>query len=155
MGDNSALGGRRLALSKDLLLAKAVGLCITSHSVAWLAAATVWAFKWAREGPAPAGPLYYSAQTFIANVDILVYDFVHRLTMAIAPMMSSWLAVSIGACLTLVFAVLILAAGTVQWLLLGTLAAWVGARKGRTLGLVLLGFYAVWIAGSLFLWVAS
>jgi hypothetical protein len=75
--------------------------------------------------------------------------------MAIAPMMSSWFAASIGACLTLVFAVLILAAGTLQWLLLGTLAAWVGARKGTTLGLGVLGFYAVWIAGSLFLWIAS
>jgi hypothetical protein len=139
----------------DRIVGLADRICVAVHFLAWCAAAITWGVKWSQEGPAPAGPLYYAAQKFISQMDVLVSGGVHELTVKIAPVASAWFSWDGGASLTIIFACLIFLAGTVQWFLLGRLVQWVAARKGRVAALSILGVYGAWVAGALFLWVAS
>ena len=148
------MGGRSEAMV-DRIVGHADKVCVIAHFLAWCAAAITWTLKWAQEGPAPSGPLYYGALTFISQVDLLVSGLVRELTMRVAPAASSWFSSDTGACLTIGFGSLILLAGTAQWYLLGRLVRWVAGRKGRGAALSILGVYGVWLAGALFLWVAD
>ena len=139
----------------DRVIGQADKVCIAFHFFAWCTAAITWAVKWSQGGPAPSGPLYYAAQTFISQVDVLVSGIVHELTVKVAQVGSTWFSWDSGASLTVTFACLILLAGTLQWFLLGKLVQWVAVRRGRAAALSILGLYAVWAAGALFLWVAS
>ena len=139
----------------DRVIAQADKCCVALHLLAWCAAATHWAVKWWRDGPAPAGPLYNAAKSFIGRLDILVQSTVHELTIWIAQSASARLSVNIGACLTITFGILILLAGTLQWFLLGRLVQWVARRWGQMPGLTLFGLFGLWAFGALFLWVAS
>ncbi len=139
----------------DRIVGLADRICVTVHFFAWCAAAVTWGVKWAQEGPAPSGPLYYAAQTFISQVDVLVSGIVHELTVKVAQVASAWFSWDSGASLTIAFGGLILLAGTLQWFLLGRLVQWVAAYKSRVAALSILGLYSAWAAGALFLWVAS
>jgi hypothetical protein len=84
-----------------------------------------------------------------------VYGIVHELAIKIGAAASAGLSINIGACLTVVFAGLILLAGTLQWFLLGKLAQLALARSGRVPAISILGFYGLWVGGAVFLWIAS
>jgi len=116
--------------------------------------AATWALKWFREGPAPSGPSYNSAKEFISRLDVFAHHTVHEWPMRIATTASTWFSADLGACYTVSFAVLILLAGTLQWLLLGQLVQWADKRFGRKLSLALFGLFALWGLGSLILWIA-
>lgn len=137
------------------LVERADRICVIIHFLAWCAAATTWGLNWLREGAAPSGPVYYSAQTFISRVDVLAYGVVYESTIKIAELTSAWFLWDSGATLTITFGCLILLAGTLQWFLLGRLVQWVSARKSRVAALALLGSYGVWAFGALLSWVAT
>jgi len=139
----------------DSLLKRSIKLCVAVHFVAWLAAAAAWGVKWWREGPAPSGPLYYSAHKFIERLDVLVYGVVHHLTINVSQIVSTRYSADVGASLMSVFAVLILIAGTLQWFLLGKLVVWIATHQGRGLALTVLGVYAIWTIRAVFLWTMS
>ena len=139
----------------DRVIGQADKVCIAFHFLAWCAAAITWAVKWTQGGPAPSGPLYYAAQTFISQVDVLASGIVHGLTVKVAQVASTWFSWDSGASLTVTFGSLILLAGTLQWFLLGRLVQWVAVRQGRVAAVSILGLYAAWTLGALFLWVAS
>lgn len=139
----------------DKLIKHADKLCGAVHFVAWCAAAVLWALNWWRDGPAPSGPLYNSAKNFIGHLDILVHGSVQELSTKVAQGAAAWFSADLGASFTIAFGCIILLAGTVQWIGLGRLVQWTAARAGATVASALLGLYAVWAGGALFLWIAS
>jgi hypothetical protein len=139
----------------DKVIANADKTCAALHVTAWFIVAVNWAVSWWHDGPAPSGPLYYSAMRFIGRLDILVRANIEELTIKVGQTVSALLSTDPGACFTVVFGVLILLAGTLQWFLLGRLVQWVAARRGRILAVGVLGVYGAWSALAVFLWVAS
>ncbi len=86
-----------------------------------------WAVSWWRYGPAPSGPLYYSAMKFIGRLDILVCGNAQELAIKVGHTASARLSADLGASFTVAFSCLILLAGTLQWFLLGRFVQWVAA----------------------------
>ena len=138
----------------DKLIRRVAQLLVALHLFAWFAGAVTWTMDW-REGGGPSGPGYNSAKDFIGSLDILVQCNVDHVSMKTAQNAATWLSMDLGAWYAVTFAFLILLAGTLQWFLLGRLVQWVALRKGSVLALALLGFYGVWAAGVVFLWVVA
>lgn len=130
-------------------------VAVVGHFLAWCVAVVVWTVSWIRYGPEPSNGWYSGAHKFIHHLDILVYGSVVEITTWTGYTFSAWLSIGPGACLAVLYPILILIAGSVQWLLLGRLLLWVTARFGRIPAAVLMGLYGLWGAGSLFLWLVA
>lgn len=137
------------------LVARADKFCAAVHLLVWFVVAVVWAVNWRLNGPSPSGPLFNSAYRFIGRTDYFVKATIDDLTMKIGLTAAGWFSFDLGATFTVVFACLILLGGTLQWFLLGKLAQWTAARKGITTAMTVLALYAVWIGGSVFIWIAA
>ena len=137
------------------LIAQADKLCAVVHFVAWLVVAAIWMVNWRLNGPAPSGPLFNSAYEFIGRIDYFVKATIEDLTIRVGQTAAGWFSLDLGASFTILCAVFLLLAGTLQWFLLGKLAQWTAARKGIVAGSSLLGAYAIWIGACVFLWIAA
>jgi hypothetical protein len=134
------------------LVTRAENVCIVSFLCAWLVATAVWAVNWVEDGPEPSGPRYNGAKHFLDNLTPLVHHTAENWTFWLGTKASSWVGIDLGTCFTVIFGLLMLALGSLQWFLLGQFARFVDAKWGPTLSGALLAGYAMWACGCLFLW---
>jgi hypothetical protein len=135
------------------MVARAGKLCTAVHVLAWIVVASTWIVNWRQNGPSPSGPLFNFPYRF-GRIDYLVKAIIEDLTIKIGQTAAGWFSLDLGASVTVVCACLLLLGGTLQWFLLGKLDQWAAATAGTNAGLAVLGAYAMWIARSVFLWVA-
>jgi len=83
------------------------------------------------------GPSFNFAKRFLSRIDILVSSPLDGFSVTAALNIAKWIGTDLGLGYTILFGVLILLAGTVQWFLIGRLVQWVATKFGDTGVLVL------------------
>lgn len=122
------------------------------HSVFWIAVTIVWVFAW-RVEPAPMGPPYGFARVFISRIDALVSPQMETLSVNLAMSLSRHGLPNIGLTFAILFGVLILLGGSLQWLLIGRLIRWIAAKYGQTSSILFSAGIFCWIALAFISWV--
>ncbi len=125
------------------------------HAVIWCIVMVVWSVAWQRVH-APIHPEFNTAKDFLGAVDILVYLNVDELSFRLATLPTSWLhwQGDWGLAYVVIFAALMLLAGSLQWFLIGRLTRWTCSEYGPRLAKYLVAGITIWIAYSAFVWVA-
>jgi hypothetical protein len=134
---------RRLILHAPVLFA-------STHIVLWSTVVVVWVVAWQVQ-PEPMGPQFRFAQQFIKDIDIAVYSLVATLSVNLAQTAHGTVGAALGFAYALVFACLILIAGTLQWFIIGWLIRWLNA-KYQFLSLFAMIALVCWVVISLLTW---
>jgi hypothetical protein len=115
---------------------RAPTVLVIIHGLLWATVMAVWFFAW-RNQPEPMGPSFNFAKRFLSRIDILVSSPLDGFSVTAALNIAKWIGTDLGLGYTILFGVLILLAGTVQWFLIGRLVQWVATKFGDTGVLVL------------------
>ena len=108
------------------------------HGLLWAAVVVVWFFAW-RVQPEPMGPRFNFAKRFLSRIDAMISTPLDAFSAAAALKIAQWFSTDLGLTYVALFGVLILLAGTLQWLMVGRLVQWVAARYGPVGAVVISG----------------
>jgi hypothetical protein len=109
---------------------------VTMHFLLCMLVMVVWLFAW-RVEPAPMGPPFNFAKRFISRVDILVSRPLDAISMSLATRTAKWFGTDLGLTFTVLFGILILLAGTLQWFLVGRFVRWTALKYGQRTAILL------------------
>jgi hypothetical protein len=127
---------------------------MSMHAFLWTAVMIVWVFAW-RVEPAPMGPPFGFAKQFISRVDALVSPQIEELSVSLATWMAKWPIKNLGLTYAILFGVLILLAGTLQWFLLGRFVRWIALKYGQWSAILLTAGLGCCIAIAFITWAMS
>jgi hypothetical protein len=125
-------------------------LLVGMHAFLWSAVIVVWIRAWQVQ-PEPMGPPFRFAQGFISFIDDVFSSPVESLSVTLALKAHQWFGVDLGLAFVILFAGLILVAGTVQWFLIGRLIHWLGG-KWRPAATLMTIAVACWVFFGLLMW---
>jgi hypothetical protein len=141
-----------IASMTNKVIINADKVLISMHAVMWLAVSITWFVAW-REEPAPVGPSYRFAFKFISNIDALVSPQIEALSVRVASLGAQIFNANLGLTFAVLFGILMLFAGSIQWFLIGRFLQWTAKKYGQT-AFILLGVgVIVWVAWSLRQWI--
>jgi hypothetical protein len=148
---------RRLAFMKitrphTLFVLYADRVLLTMHGFFWMAVTIVWAYAWRIE-PAAAGPPYRFATQFISRVDALISPQIEILSVSWAMWLSRHGLPNVGLTFAILFGILILLGGSLQWFLMGRLIRWIADKYGQASSILFSMGIFCWITLAFISWV--
>jgi len=112
------------------LLRRAPTLFVSLHCVLWGIVMLVWVFAW-RVEPAPRWPRFNFAKQFIDRIDCVGSAIAQVLSLNLGREVTKRFGNDLGLNFTVLYGILILLAGTLQWFALGRLTRWVTDEYGE------------------------
>lgn len=125
-----------------------------AHCVLWAVVMIVWSFAW-RVTPGPMGPPFNFAKRFLSRIDGVFSGSVDAVSVPLAKAGQSSLGGDVGLWYTIIFAGLMLVAGTLQWYLTGRLLQLISSKYGQPSAAILTSCLAVCVALVCVSWAMS
>lgn len=137
-------------MAGKLSLSWVTPLLLAFHSVAWVIAMLM---IWLNHDPAQpsSGPTFNNARMFLSRLDALVYPQIESLAGFLISRSAS--RVDPGTIQWVMFTMGVLAAGSVQWYLIGRLVGWIETRYGKRLAVMAVGALGLWLGAVSTIWI--